>query len=213
MRVRTHSAVVVAALVGAVAALGTTAAADFVDTTNSPFATEIRNVTDAGCISGFAGNTFRPRDIVNRQQFAAWLSRCGGRVEFGDNGTQALTTDGETDVAAAQVRSGAIASGGGFVLATATLEVTGGPTPGDVTFRLYRGTGGPIEVVTLTAPADAAVGGSAVEVVPVPGDALTPFRVSAQRAAGVAVDVDVSLALLYVPFAGDGTGGGTESGS
>lgn len=202
--------VAVAAVVGGIAALGAVAAADFVDTGTSPFATEIENVADAGCASGFAGNTFRPRDVVTRQQFAAWMNRCGGRVEVG-HGSTTLNTDAETTVASATMDAGAVAGGGGFVLVSGALEATTAGSAGSVTFELNV-LGGPqgIESVPLTLPVEAAAGGGLTTVVPVDGDSTTTFQVTAQRGTADPVTIEVDLSLLYVPFAGDGTGGGLE---
>ena len=199
-----------AALVGALTALGAVAAADFVDTGSSPFATEIENVADAGCASGFAGNTFRPRDPVTRQQFAAWTNRCGGRVEAG-HGSTTLNANGETTVASATLQAGAIAGGGGFVLVQGALEAFTDADPGSVTFRLDV-VGGPqaVESVPLTLPAEFAASGALSTVVPVDGGSSTTLRVTAQRGSADPVTVEVDLTLLYVPFAGDGTGGGLE---
>jgi S-layer homology domain len=51
----------------------------FSDTGSSPFETEIDNITDAGCASGFPDGTFRPTEDVKRQQFAFWLDNCASR--------------------------------------------------------------------------------------------------------------------------------------
>jgi hypothetical protein len=199
-----------AAVVGALAALGAVAFADFADTGNSPFATEIQNVADAGCASGFAGNTFHPRDAVTRQQFAAWMNRCGGRVEAG-HGQTTLSTNAETAVASATLEAGAIPGGGGFVLVTSALEATTEADPGSVTFRLNV-VGGPqaVESVPLTLPAEFSSSGALTTVVPVDGASSTTFQISAQRGSADPVLVEADLTLLYVPFAGDGTGGGLE---
>jgi S-layer homology domain len=52
----------------------------FSDTPGTPFETEIDNITDAGCASGFPDGTFRPTEDVRRQQFAFWLNNCAGRT-------------------------------------------------------------------------------------------------------------------------------------
>jgi hypothetical protein len=199
----------VAAVVGAVVALGTVVAADFVDTAGTPFATEIENVADAGCASGYPGNRFVPRDPVNRQQFAAWMNRCGGRVEAG-HGSTSLAANGEVPVASAAMQTGAVATGGGFVMVTAALEAGTGADPGSVTFRL-RVDGGPaVESVPLTVPVESDVSGAMTTVIPVDGADTTTFAVTAERGSADPVGVEVDLSLLYVPFAGDGTGGGLE---
>jgi hypothetical protein len=203
-------ATAVAAIVGALAALGAVAAAGFVDTGNSPFATEIDNVAAAGCASGFAGNTFRPRDAVTRQQFAAWMNRCGGRVEVG-HGAATLAGNSETGVTTAALVPGAVEGGGGFVLVTAALEAATAGAPGSVTFRLHpAGSAATLESVPLTLPAESSAGGAMTTVVPVDGGSTAAFEVTAQRGSADAVSVEADLSLLYVPFAGDGTGGGVE---
>jgi hypothetical protein len=146
---------------------------------------------------------------VNRQQFAAWMNRCGGRVEAG-HGSANLSANGEVAVATATMVSGAIDGGGGYVLVTGALEASTLVDPGSVTFRLSVDGSGALETVPLTVPAEAAVGGSLTTVVPVDGADATTFTVSAQRGSADPVVVEVDLSLLYVPFAGDGSGGGLE---
>lgn len=70
-----------------------TFALPFSDTGSSPFADEIDEITDAGCASGFPNGTFKPTDQVKRQQFAYWLSNCGGRIA-GNAATNVLTYSG-----------------------------------------------------------------------------------------------------------------------
>lgn len=202
--------VALAAVVGAVTAVATVAGADFVDTGASPFAVEIENVADAGCASGFAGNTFRPRDVVTRQQFAAWMNRCGGRVEAG-HGSTTLNANGETSLASATLEPGAIPGGGGFVLVNAALEASTAAAPGSVTFRLQvNGGAGSAETVPLTLPAESAQSGALTTVLPVDGGTPLTVAVTAQRGSADPVAVEVDLTMLYVPFAGDGSGGGVE---
>jgi hypothetical protein len=200
---------VVAAFVGAMTALGAVAGAGFVDTGGHPFATEIDNIADAGCASGFAGNTFRPNASVTRAQFAAWMNRCGGRVEAG-HGATSLSANGEVTVASATMTAGAIPAGGGFVMVTGALEAGSPADPGSVTFRL-RVTGGPVlETVPLDVPAELDVGGAITTVLPVDGASDTTLTITAERGSADTVAVEADLTLLYVPFAGDGTGGGLE---
>ncbi len=92
--------------------------------TNSAFHTEVANVVGAGCATGFNDGTFRPLDAPTRQQFAAWINRCGGRIAHG--GRLSVTTSVPTtfvDVRSTDITAGAATAEtteGGFLLVLAS---------------------------------------------------------------------------------------------
>src|SRR5690349_1130468 len=94
--------------------------------TNSAFHTEIDNIVGAGCATGFNDGTFRPLDAPTRQQFAAWMNRCGGRLMPEDTATASSSTSGPAGAALlgdSTITPGATgdAATGGFVLLTGTV--------------------------------------------------------------------------------------------
>lgn len=107
----------------------TVAAVDFSDTSTSPFATEIDNITDAGCASGFPDDTFRPQDLVKRQQFAYWLDNCGSRSAEGDGSATGSPIGGmPADLEDATITVGGAPDQHQYLLVIASFNVTGPPS-------------------------------------------------------------------------------------
>ena len=202
----------------AITATATTAVANhqFSDIpTGSFFHDEIAAIYDGGCAGGFGDGTFRSGNPATRGQFALWLSNCGGRVAFANDGSRSLASSTEQGLATAAVTAGAMPTGGGFVVAFGSVAAA---SPGCaatcvVEFRLYRdGNSSPTQTVAVAVGEDAPGSGSLQTVLPVDGGSNTTMRLAGARTAGGdPVTVEGSLTLLYVPFAGDGTGGGLES--
>jgi hypothetical protein len=184
--------------------------------TSSFFHEEIAAIFDAGCASGFKDGTFGPADPTTRGQFTFWLNNCGGRVAFASDGARPLSTGTETSLGQADMTAGALPTGGGFVVALASVQAstTGCGAGCVVEFRLRRdGVNGPIlETLPIRLGEEGQTGASVQTVFPVNGGSDTTVALSAVRTSGTdTVVVDGSVTLLYVPFAGDGTGGGQES--
>jgi hypothetical protein len=96
--------------------------------TNSAFHTEIGNIVGAGCATGFHDGTFRPLDAPTRQQFAAWMNRCGGRLMPERSAAASTSTSGPGGAVLlgdSTITAGATgdAATGGFVLLTGTVVV------------------------------------------------------------------------------------------
>jgi S-layer homology domain len=115
-------------VVVAVTAGGATALANHVfpdSTDNQAFHEQVGLVAGAGCTTGFPDGTFHPLDAVNRQQFAAGINRCGGRVARGSNAGQATEDDDDyIDPDVLTITAGAVDSEvavGGFVLIQGTV--------------------------------------------------------------------------------------------
>src|SRR4029450_5287462 len=93
-------------------------------TDNQAFHEQVGLVAGAGCTTGFPDGTFHPLDAVNRQQFAAGINRCGGRVARGSNAGQATEDDDDyIDPDVLTITAGAVDSEvavGGFVLLPGT---------------------------------------------------------------------------------------------
>jgi hypothetical protein len=167
----------------------------------------------------FPDSTFRPQDNVNRQQFAAWMYRCGGRVASGGGSTVLATTSSAyVDVATVTLRSGAtggLATGGFVHLSGALTAET--EDPGDaancpcfVAFELNDGTSGlqfrgmvPSQETDLDSAITLLSGFRAVAI---PPDTTRTFTLRARFA-----DADVgsmrfvgTIQALYVPFGPDG---------
>jgi len=179
------------------------------------FHDEIAAIYDGGCAGGFPDGSFRSGDPATRGQFALWLNNCGGRVAFANDGSRSLTSSTEQDLATASVTAGAMPTGGGFIVAFGSMAASSpGCTTNCVTeLRLYRdGNSSPTETVAVAVGEDAPGSGSLQTVLPVDGGSGTTMRLAGVRTVGEdPVTVEGSLTLLYVPFAGDGTGGGLES--
>jgi S-layer homology domain len=96
----------------------------FSDIGTSPFEEEIINIANAGIATGFPDGTFRPRDPVNRQQFAAWMNRGGGRVSTDAFGIGPFAgTDPAVVFTGGEISAGAAGGVGGFVMVTANVAV------------------------------------------------------------------------------------------
>jgi hypothetical protein len=95
-------------------------------TEDQAFHEQVGYVAGAGCATGFPNGTFKPLDSVNRQQFAAWMNRCGGRVTHTvGGGTTLTTTETFADVGGSVfIRAGATGdiALGGFVHVTASVN-------------------------------------------------------------------------------------------
>jgi hypothetical protein len=202
----------------AITATATTAVANhqFSDIpVGSFFHDEIAAIYDSGCAGGYDNGTFRSGNSATRGQFALWLNNCGGRAAFANDGSRSLTSSTEQNLATAVVTAGAMPTGGGFLVAFGSVAAS---SPGCATtcvaeFRLYRGgNSSPTESVAVALGENAPGSGSLQTVLPVDGGSETTMRLAGARTVGGdPVTVEGSLALLYVPFAGDGTGGGLES--
>jgi hypothetical protein len=97
------------------------------DTGSSPFSTEIDRIGRAGCASGFADGTFRPRDQVTRQQFAFWMNHCGGRFAHGSGSLDVQPSANPTSIVRIILEPGAVDTGlavGGWVLVQGAVEVS-----------------------------------------------------------------------------------------
>ena len=120
--------VVVGLLSGTVATVGAGGGGPFPDVGAShPFATEIRNLANAGVTGGFPDATFRPGANVTRQSMAAFLNRGLSRAayqSFGAGVSTEITGDGTfISLPAVSIVPGAVGSGtNGFVIVTATIE-------------------------------------------------------------------------------------------
>ncbi len=192
----------------------------FPDSTNGQaFHEQVGNVAGAGCTTGFPDGTFRPQDNVNRQQFAAWTNRCGGRVAHGGGSTEVATTSSTyIDVASVDLASGATGSGatGGFVylsgFVTAETEDTGDAAncPCFVAFELSDGSSG--AQYRGQVPSQEHEFGSAItplsgfRVVTIPPDTTRTFTLRARF-----IDANVGsmqfvgfIQAVYVPFGPDG---------
>jgi hypothetical protein len=213
-------AAVTALLTAALVGVGTMAWANhqFSDVpANSAFHESISNLVDAGCATGFPNGTYKPTDPVNRQQIARMLNTCGGRLATSDslNGDSAIGTSNTTmPGSTATLEPGAI-QGGGFVLAIGSLRATS-----------FGASGYPCDVFTaLDATGDAATLFNSSTGTSVNGqsfDAEATPMAAYVVAAGQTLSVSVvarednsctpalmgngEVALLYFPFAGDGTG-------
>lgn len=185
---------------------------------NSPFHTEVGNIVGAGIATGFPDNTFRPKDPVNRQQFAAWMNRGGGRVEW-DSGTALnLTNNAPQTVASITIEAGAAdgSSGHGYVLLTATLDVLttdADSCPCRVTSEIVRtndAVAGPTRFATIPGDMEDQFGGAATLasqwLVQIEAGQTRTFDLKARF-----IDADLpgataggELSAVYVPFRGDG---------
>ena len=122
-----------AAVVGLVAGLlGVTVGAavashQFDDVGNaSAFHDAISNVNDAGCVSGFPDDTFRPTENVKRQQAAYWLDACLGRGDaIFDSGSFLNDPGGDEFGSELEVASGGLpgVGSGGWWLVMADVDV------------------------------------------------------------------------------------------
>ena len=92
---------------------------------SSPFHASVDHVARAGVTLGFLDGTYRPADAVTRGQMAGFLDRGLGRVAY-DEGerTDVVLADGQVVVTDVRIRSGASGGEGGFVVLTATFDVS-----------------------------------------------------------------------------------------
>jgi hypothetical protein len=190
---------------------------------NSAFHTEVANVVGAGCATGFNDGTFRPLDAPTRQQFAAWMNRCGGRVAAGSSGTAIQSTSGHLNA----------------VFDDDVLAITAGAAPADTSVGGFVWVEGSIIARTNDAgdcpcfvqaavrdPADDTEGTQAFSTIPtgntdigegfttIPVSAVFPidpgetktfgFRAFFQDANAASVSFQPRLTAIYVPFGPDG---------
>jgi hypothetical protein len=161
----------------------------------------------------FNDGDFRPGDPTTRGQFTFWLNNCGGRVSLGD-GTKSLTGSTQQTLASAQMTAGALPTGGGFIVALASVQASASNCTGTcvVEFRLKKDAVIK-EVASLAVTNFSPDSGSVQSVIPVNGGTDSTYELVAVPVPSIGTDTvqaEGSVTLLYVPFAGDGTGGGQE---
>ena len=209
--------VTLVATLGAALGVGVASAA-FTDTAGSPFATEIDNIANAGCASGFPDGSYRPTEPVNRQQMAAFINRCAGRVAHANGTTVTLNAAGGfTDLVTTTITPGGITGA-----TTNFLDLHGsahaatsddGDCPCDMELRIVTDSG--TCAVSSTRATDLVGAGD-------DSAARTTFAVGHGCAVSAGVPVTVKLQARYVdsnvsgvvalgeltavsaPFAGDG---------
>jgi hypothetical protein len=191
--------------------------------TGSAFHDAVDNFTNAGCATGFPDGTYRPTDPVNRQQMARFMNACGGRVTYGEGfvGTLPLDNVGTIPLITQTMTAGALGEGGGFVAATASVRLGSTSTtttdfPCEAIFRLMEASAGQLDALPIDLP-EAVVGevndsGALLGLIPVDaGETVTVEVVAAessQPACSATLFGEAGLMLEYVPFQGDGAGGG-----
>jgi hypothetical protein len=120
-------ALATAVLAASLASGGTYAMANHVfddSTDNQAFHDEVGRMSLAGCATGFPDGTFRPQDNVNRQQFAAWMVRCGGRVSHAVDFNSANLSGAGTNLVSAVMEPGFVGVGTtGYVSGQANVQV------------------------------------------------------------------------------------------
>jgi len=89
--------------------------------------TQVGNVAGAGCATGFPNGTFDPQGNVNRQQFAAWMNRCAGRVARLNGSNATLATSGSAakqTIGTITIQAGATGdiATGGFVVISGNIR-------------------------------------------------------------------------------------------
>jgi hypothetical protein len=192
--------------------------------TSSAFHDDIDDFVNAGCATGFPNGTYQPTSAVNRQQIARFVNACGGRVAFDKTGSAPQLVAGQpVDVAEAELTAGAL-GGGGFVVAIANARVTaasqnGSDYPCEANFRLFQ-TGGVTEISQQAATLDLdgpVVGatddtGAVTELIAVEAGATVTVTLRGTKSSNPACNASIlgfgDLVLLYVPFDGNGDGGG-----
>jgi S-layer homology domain len=193
--------------------------------TASPFHADIESFSDAGCATGFPDGTFRPTEEVNRQQAARFFRACGTRLQSEDDddlttvpsGLEGITLNSEP------ITAGAQGDGGGFVLGLATITLsTADDDSADFPCVLATsltsptaGHTGPDNLETSAASfrsASSATQATTVSMTEVwevaAGETITVRTNVAKFGCDAAVSAESDLVLLYVPFDGQGAGGG-----
>lgn len=88
----------------------------FPDVSNSHnFHSQIGDMYDAGCYTGFPDGSFRPRDPANRAQFAFWLHNCSPRGDADADTIDITAADGPQLVGSVAMTNGAQNGSGVFV--------------------------------------------------------------------------------------------------
>jgi S-layer homology domain len=212
----------VAALLGGVVSQAL-ASVSFSDISGSPFEEEIINVANAGIATGFPDGTFRPHDPVNRQQFAAWTNRGGGRVAS-DRFTFGPISGSDSPLVftGADMTAGAAGGSGGFVMVTANFAFTSSSPatcPCRIDIDLFSQDGNPIIEGGLTGtavgfdlPGTGADGGqsrmtqSLTRVFHLPANTTDNYGAGFDVIDANAVNISVTarITALYVPFSGSG---------
>lgn len=220
------STVFVSVLTTALVAMGAVALGDHqfpdVDPT-SAFHDDIDDFVNAGCASGFPDGSFRPQDPVKRQQMARFFAACGGRVDYDDRDTPfTVLTTAHQVLASVSIDAGALV-GGGFVLVTASVRVTAAidedtEGPCRLLFQLVeQGAQGGFEFMTLViSKADSGpsqdLSGTMIGLVEVAAGETATVELQGRKdtipSCPGQINADGPMAALYVPFAGDGSGGG-----
>jgi S-layer homology domain len=212
----------VAALLGGVVSQAL-ASVSFSDISGSPFEEEIINIANAGIATGFPDGTFRPHDAVNRQQFAAWMNRGGGRVASDRITFGPISgSDSPLVLSGADMTAGAVGGAGGFVMVTANFAFTSSSPatcPCRIDIDLFSGAGNVIIEGGLTAtavsfvlPGPGADGGqssmtqSLTRVFRLPANTTDDYRAGFDVLDANAVNINgaVRITALYVPFSGSG---------
>ena len=119
-------ALVATAMAAALLASSITAVAvTFSDIGGGAYESQITNIANAGCASGFNDGTFRPQEGTKRGQFAYWLNNCGGRVAYARSGATLTFANSETVALTDSIRTGGVAGAGQtqFLRVTGTAEV------------------------------------------------------------------------------------------
>jgi hypothetical protein len=192
----------------------------FPDSTDSQaFHDQVANVAGAGCATGFPDGTFDPTANVKRQQFAAWMNRCGGRVGHSNSGLVELDTSAtNVQLTSFELTAGAVSgtsSVGGFVVISAdgwanTTDIGHCPCAVALRVGILGGLSSTQIFETIGGEADDSGAGhvsmSASIVAPIGPDETVTIE-----AVGRFVDDDVAgvdmrgqLTAVYVPFGPDG---------
>lgn len=185
------------------------------------FHESITAIADAGCALGFSDGRFQPNASATRGQFAFWLHNCGGRLAFNEQ-TAALSST-FTDYASATMTAGAAGTGSGFALVSAAVEARSANSsvglPCEITVRLtasgasFVGSEPTMRLNLLDGTSDASEeeNGTLMGLVALPaGQSVTVAansRVDNSPSCTAPIVGDFSVSALYVPFAGDGSGG------
>jgi len=204
----------------ALVSVATLAVADhtFPDVTDgNPFHNEIAAVAGAGIATGFPDDTFRPRDTVNRQQFAGWMNRGAGRASFAQSQATLDTSGTYEAVTSVTVTAGAAGEGRGLVVLHGALDIFTTDTvacPCRVTSVIARTdtNASALERYSMI-PGGSDEGGSSQTglsnswMVEIDAGQTLTFEL---RARFLDDDLDPPIATgeltaIYVPFAGDGT--------
>jgi hypothetical protein len=193
------------------------------DIATSPFREQINNIGSAGCASGFADGTFRPKDEVTRQQFAYWMNNCGTRFAFAGNTGQVTNTNTDLSLATVRIEPGVQdlpTADSGFTLVQADVQATVSAAeavacPCTIYLRLRdntRNVQNPIVLGTIGGVASADQFGSVRAnlstndyFVAIPGGPLEyEVRVGYSDPDTPDIDFTGNLTALYVPFGADG---------